>query len=308
MFALKKLGIFGLLLGCIVVVFMTASGQNPESIPGIGPTGDLKKLQGDFVFTEGPAADLEGNLYFTDVRASKIYKLDTEGNLSTFLEESQGCNGLMFDAEGRLLACQGVAKRIVAIDPQTKKIEVLADQYEGRPFDRPNDLVVDQSGGIYFTDPSVGVVYYVAKGGRVALVAEDLPRPNGVLLTPDEKHLILLPSGTPDVLRFSIEAPGKVGPAEVLCQLQQAETGQPRGGDGLTVDTEGNLYLAQPALGALQVVDPEGKTLGLIPVPENPANCTFGGPENKTLFITARTSLYAAPMEATGHRFAVEEP
>ncbi|CAN5608088.1 SMP-30/gluconolactonase/LRE family protein [soil metagenome] len=303
---LSQLGGFGLVLtGAVLAV-----SQAPEAIPGIGPAGALKKLYGDFVFTEGPAADAEGNLFFTDVRASKIYQVDIEGNLSTFLEDSQGCNGLMFDAEGRLLACQGLAKRIIAIDPKTKKVEILADQYEGRPFDRPNDLVVDRSGGIYFTDPSVGVVYYVAKGGWVSLVAEGLQRPNGVLLTPDEKHMVLLPSGTPDVLRFPIESPGKLGPAEVFCRLEQGETGQPRGGDGLTVDTEGNLYLAQPGLGALQVVDPQGKTLGLIPVPENPANCAFGGPDNQTLFITARTSLYAAPMEATGHRFgsSTEEP
>ena len=280
---------------------LTASGADGP-IAGIGPKGPVEKVHGDFVFTEGPAADARGDVYFTDVRAEKIYKIGTDGKLETFLEGSQGCNGLMIDGRGRLIACQGLGKRIIAIDLATKEITPLADSIDGQPIDRPNDLAVDRRGGVYFTDPAKGLVGYVSADGKTSRVAADLPRPNGVLLSPDEATLYVLPSGSPDVLAYPVEGPGKVGDGRVLCRLEQAATGQSRGGDGLTVDAEGNLYLTQPALQAIQVVSPVGKTLGMIAVPEAPSNCTFGGPEMKTLFITARTSLYAAPMEAKGHR------
>jgi gluconolactonase len=292
------------MLGTFLVAAAPVADQPP--IPGIGPASQVTRLHTGFQFTEGPASDAEGNLYFTDVRVNRIHKVSKDGELSTFLEDSQGCNGLMFDRRGRLLACQGGARRIIAIDVESKKIDVLADSFEGKPFDRPNDLSVDRQGGVYFTDPGVGAVYYVAPDGAVSKAAGELPRPNGVLLSPDEKTLYVLPSGSPDARAYPVEAPGKLGTGKILCRLQQAENGPVRGGDGLTVDTQGNLYLTQPALGAIQVVSPDGKILGLIEVPESPSNCAFGGADGKTLFITARTSLYAAPMEATGHRPVTE--
>ncbi len=284
-------------------LFLVAAAQENKPIPGIGPAGEIARLHTGFQFTEGPAVDPQGNVYFTDVRGNRIHKVDTEGKLSTFLEESQGCNGLMFDGKGRLIACQGLEKRIIAIDVPTKRISVVADKFEGAPFDRPNDLVVDREGGVYFTDPGVRSVYYAAADGKAARLISDLPRPNGVILSPDEKTLIVLPSGTPDVMAYPVMSPGKIGTGRVLVKLEQAATGQPRGGDGLTVDTKGNLYLTQPSLQALQVVAPEGKTLGLIRFPERPSNCTFGGKDMKTLYVTAQTSIYAVRMEATGHRF-----
>lgn len=274
-----------------------------DAIPGIGPKGEVVRLHTGFVFTEGPTADARGNVYFTDVRANKILKLDPEGKLSTFLEDSQGANGLGFDGKGRLVVAQGLAKRVIAIDPATKQVTVLADAFDGKPFVKPNDLVVDQQGGVYFTDPDPKSVYYVSANGRVSRLLEDLPRPNGVLLSPDESTLYVVPSGTPDVLAYPVESPGKIGPARVLAQLDQAESGPRRGGDGLAVDAAGNLYLANPPLKAVQVVSPAGKTLGLIRVPENPSNVDFGGKDLKTLYITARTSVYAVELEAKGHRF-----
>lgn len=286
--------------------------QDNKLIAGIGPAGPIVRAHTGFKFTEGPAADAQGNVYFTDIPNNRIHKVDTAGKLTTFLEDSQRCNGLMFDGRGRLIACQGGAGRVIAIDVATKKIEVLADSYNGKRFNAPNDLVVDRHGGVYFTDPAFGkdapaqdkmAVYYIAPDGKVVRLIDDLQRPNGVILSPDEKTLYVLPSGSPDVMAYPVLAPGKLGKGRVLCQLQQAPEGQMRGGDGLTVDTAGNLYLTQPSLKAIQVVRPDGKTLGLITFPEAPANCTFGGPDMKTFFVTARTSLYTVKMEATGHRF-----
>jgi gluconolactonase len=295
-----------------IVALVAGAAPADKPIPGIGPNGAITRLHTGFKFTEGPAADAEGNVYFSDIPNNRIHKVDTSGKLSTFLENSEGANGLMFDAKGRLLACQGRAGRVVAIDVKTKEITVLADQYNGKRFNAPNDLVVDRTGGVYFTDPAFGKemaqdkmgVYYIAADGRVTRIIDDLPRPNGVILSPDERTLYVLPSGSPDVMAYPVEAPGQIGTGRVLCKLAQAKEGKPRGGDGLTVDAKGNLYLTQPALSALQVVTPEGKTLGLIRFPESPANVTFGGKDMKTLYVTARTSLYTAPMNITGHRFA----
>ena len=295
-------------LGCVtsVVTSLLASGlmQDAETIPAVGPTGPMRQVTEGLEFTEGPAADSEGNVYFTDVRGNTIYRVDLAGNRSTFLENSEGCNGLMVDPSGQVIACQGGAKRIIAINPESKEITVLADACEGEPFDRPNDLVLDRQGGIYFTDPGAGAVFYIDKERAVSRILSDLPRPNGVLLSPEGRTLYVLPSGTPEVLSYTLEAPGKPGEKLVLCELKQQDGTPARGGDGLTVDKRGVLYLTQPALSSLQVVAPNGNTLGFIRVPEAPSNCAFGGEDGKTLFITARTSVYAVPMEAEGHIIA----
>jgi cyanophycinase len=296
-------------LGAMILVVvsgvLTTAARGQGAIPGIVAKSEVVQVQTGFVFTEGPTADAEGNVYFTDVRASKIYKLDTQGKLSTFLEETQGANGLGFDAKGRLIAAQGGAARIIAIDVTSRAITVVADKCDGKPLARPNDLVVDRQGGVYFTDPDPKSVYYVAPDGHVSRLIDDLPRPNGVILSPDEKTLYVVPSGSPDVMAYPVLAPGKIGPGRVFARLEQAESGPPRGGDGLAVDSAGNLYLAVPALKAIQVVSPAGKTLGLISVPENPTNADFGGKDLRTLYITARTSVYAVRTEVKGHRFGI---
>jgi cyanophycinase len=292
----------GWTIALLLLTWATAT-RGDETIPGIVTKGEVVRVQTGFVFTEGPTADAEGNVYFTDVRANKILKVDTEGKLSTFLEESQGANGLGFDAKGRLIVAQGGAARVVAIDVASKQITVLADKYDGKPLTRPNDLVVDRQGGVYFTDPDPKSVYYIAADGHISRLIDDLPRPNGVILSPDEAMLYVVPSGSPDVLAYPVLAPGKIGGSRVLARLAQAESGPARGGDGLAVDSAGNLYLAVPALKAIQVVSPAGKTLGMISVPEGPSNADFGGKDMKTLYITARTSVYAVKTEVKGHRF-----
>jgi gluconolactonase len=289
----------------ILLLASIAVAQENKPIPGIGPAGEIVKLHTGFKFTEGPAADAQGNVYFSDIPNNRIHKVDTDGKLSTFLENSERCNGLMFDAKGRLIACQGGAGKLLAIDVSTKQITVLADKADDKRLKAPNDVVIDRQGNSYFTDPDEGEVYFLTADGKCSILLKGLPRPNGVILSPDEKTLIVLPSGSADVLAYPLEAAGKPGKPRVLCQLEQ-NPNMPgrRGGDGLTVDTKGNLYLTKPSLKAIQVVSPEGKTLGLIYFPEEPANCTFGGKDMKTLYVAARTSLYTVKMEATGHRFA----
>jgi len=281
-----------------------------EKIPGIGPTGDVKKVHGNFQFTEGPAADKEGNLYFSDVAGDKLYKVDPKGDLSALLNPSNHTNGLMCNAAGNIVACE-MDGRLIEVNVKTKEVKSLADGYEGKRFNAPNDLVIDRDGGIYFTDPhfrapmplpqGVRAFYYRAPDGKVSRLGVVENAPNGVILSPDEKTLYIIPSMQAEMLAYPVEAPGKLGAQRTFCTLKQAAGKTTGGGDGLTIDTQGNLYITS-ALG-VQVFSPAGSLLGIIEFPEQPANCTFAGPGNKTLYATARTSLYAVPMEATGHVF-----
>lgn len=297
------------LLSLALAVFMTSAAMSADGIPGLGPTGEVKKLHGDFKFTEGPAADGKGDVFFSDIPESTVYKTDASGKLTVFRKPSGSTNGNMFNAAGELVGCE-MEGRIVAVAADGK-VRVIADKYEGNRFNAPNDLVIDRAGGVYFTDPhfrapmplpqKVTAVYYVDKAGKVSRLIDDLKAPNGVILSPDEKTLYVIPSLQAEMMAYPVVEPGKLGPGKVFCTLAQPEGQQGRGGDGLTVDEKGNLYITS-GLG-LQVFDKDGKALGIIKFPEAPANVTFGGPENKTLFVTARTSLYTAEMSVKGHVF-----
>lgn len=297
------------LLTSLALAASAAAGE--QTIPGVGKIEKAVKLHGGFDFTEGPAADEKGNVYFTDIPKEKIYKVDLAGKLSVFTEGSNHANGLMFNAKGELVACE-MDGQLVAYDLSTKKKRTVIDKHAGNRFNAPNDLVIDKQGGVYFTDPSfrapkpmpqdkLGVYYFDGKD-KVTRLVDNLPNPNGVILSIDEKTLYVIPSGQPQMMAYPIEAPGKIGAGKVFCTLKGPEGKKAGGGDGLTIDSKGNLYITS-GLG-LQVFDSAGKHLGIISLPEVPANVTFGGADFKTLYVTARTSLYTVRTEATGHRFA----
>ncbi len=297
-------------LAIAFLLLSTSSLMAADPIPGIGPTGQVRKVHGDFQFTEGPAADGQGNLFLSDVAGNKLYQVDVKGALSVLLDPSNHTNGLMLNAAGKIVGCE-MDGRLIEVDPATKKVTSLADGYEGKRFNAPNDLVIDKTGGVYFTDPhfrapmplpqGVKAFYYRDAAGKVTRLGEIENAPNGVILSPDEKTLYIIPSLQAEMLSYAVEAPGKLGPQKVFCTLKQAEGQTGGGGDGLTIDTKGNLYITSKL--GVQVFNPAGKYLGVIEFPEQPANCTFAGPDNKTLYVTARTSLYAVPMEAVGHVF-----
>jgi gluconolactonase len=144
-------------------------------------------------------------------------------------------------------------------------------------------------------------VYYLSPEGEVSRLVDDLTNPNGVILSPDEKTLYVIPSGQWDMMAYAVEAPGKLAAGRVFCQLKQVDEKRKRGGDGVAIDRQGNLYIA--SLPGLQIFNAEGKFLGIIRLPEQPSNATFGGKDMKTLFVTARTSVYKIPMQVEGHRF-----
>lgn len=295
---------YRLYLPSFIISFLLVLSVHAQ-IPGIGPVGQVTRAQMGFAFTEGPTPDAQGNIYFTDVQGNRIHRLDTQGTLTTFLENTQGANGLMFDPRGRLIACQSGVGRIIAIDVATKNIEVIAAQFNNLRFNSPNDLVIDRQGGIYFSDPVFGgtqvqdrqAVYYIAPGGAVTRVIENLTRPNGVRLSPDERTLYVLHS-LPNVQVYPVNAPGQLGAPQTFA-LQGTSSG-----DGMTVDALGNLYVTRPGSNAVQVLTPAGQSLGAINFAEAPSNCAFGGADMKTLYVTARTSVYTARMLVVGHRYA----
>ncbi|MEZ6043057.1 MAG: SMP-30/gluconolactonase/LRE family protein [Planctomycetaceae bacterium] len=294
-----------------VMLAVTGSSSTADDLASkIGPVGEVQRLHTNFGFTEGPAADGDGNLYFTDIPNNRIHKRDSRGRLTVFVEPSGHCNGLLV-AGNRLLACEmdGRLKQYTLSDGSEVS---LADKFNGERFNAPNDLVIDRTGGIYFTDPRFRApepwpqkkeaVYYRDAQGKITRLIEDRNAPNGVILSPDEKTLYVIPSMEEEMWAYEITSPGKLGEGRVFCKLKQPEGKSGTGGDGLTVDTEGNLYITT-ALG-LQVFGPDGSAIGTIAFPEQPANVAFGGPNHSTLFVTARTSLYALEVKAKGHVFS----
>jgi gluconolactonase len=306
--------LFSSVCGWLLAASLTASlACAAEPIPGIGPVGEVTLVKGNFQFLEGPARGPGGKLYFTDIPADTIHILGTRGTIEVFLTPAGHANGLMYGGDGKLLACQ-MDGQLVSIDLQSKKVEVLADTYMNNRFNAPNDLVIDRQGGIYFTDPrfrapdpwpqGTEAFYYRSASGEVTRLGDDLAAPNGVCLSPDERTLYVIPSMQRQMLAYEVTGPGQLGNRKVFCELQQPEGNTNSGGDGLTVDTAGNVYITS-ALG-VQVYNTYGKLLGIIECPEQPANVTFGGAENRTLFITARKGLYKAEMQVAGHQFRSE--
>lgn len=278
-------------------------------------------------FTEGPTVDAAGDVFFSETTNKRIMKLSTDGKLSVFRENSNAANGLLFDPQGRLLACEGdpAAARVTRTDMQTGKIEVLADRYQGKRFRAPNDLTMDGKGRIYFTDQNRGGpdpdrvdtcgVYRIDPDGKVAriLASPDIEVPNGIQISPDDRTLYLVESnqtaGGARMLRaYDLQPDGSVRNMRVFHKFYPG-----RSADGLAIDTQGNLYAAaglNRLRGTSETLDtkcgvyvfsPAGEQLQFIPIPEDTlTNLAFGGPDRKTLYITAGKTLFRVPVAIAG--------
>jgi gluconolactonase len=258
----------------------------------------VERLASGFVFTEGPACDAKGNVYFTDIPNERIHKWSVDGKLATYRENSGGANGLYFDREGNLLACEGGNRRLTSISPDGK-VTVLADSYNGKKLNSPNDLWIAPNGGIYFSDPRYGReegleqdgfhVYYLSPGRKeLVRVLDNLVKPNGVVGTADGKLLYVADAGDSKTYVYRIQPDGSLTDRKLIASV---------GSDGMTLDEQGNLYLSR---GAVHVYSPEGKNIATIKVPEAPSNVCFGGKDRRTLFITARKGLYSIRMNIRG--------
>jgi len=281
---------------------------------------------GDVGAGEGPAWSPKGELFFTG--RGKIWRRDPQGRIAIFRAEPHTANGLLFDRQGRLVACETTNRRITRTE-KDGRVTILADRYEGKRFNSPNDLTVDSRGRIYFTDPRYGprtgmemteeAVYRIDAPGQVTrvLAAPDVERPNGILVSPRDEFLYVADNhnnrvgGARKLYRFALNAGGNVDPASrrVIYDWRDG-----RGPDGVKMDQAGRLYVAggltkpnppfEPSTsvkGGIYVLSPEGKLLAFIPAPvDEVTNCAFGGPDGKTLFITAGGTLWSIPVLTAG--------
>ncbi|HCK09478.1 MAG: gluconolactonase [Gemmatimonadetes bacterium] len=259
-------------------------------------------------FTEGPASDSEGNLFFSDSPNNRIMVLRAEGATEIWCEASGRANGMNFDPEGRLVACcaqgEGGLRAVVRFD-KDGEYETLASKYQGKRLNSPNDLCFDPDGRIYFTDPRYGdkedceqdrqAVYRIEDTGELTRVIDDVETPNGILMTPDGQTIYLVDNNPEDWGARTLLAYGLTDEGEWLRTAEVYDFSPGRGGDGMVLDRAGNVYLTagDGESGGVYVFSDTGEHLKFIQMPETPTNCTFGGTDLKTLCVTAMTSVYS---------------
>ena len=311
-----------------ITVFAQRSGQPPQGpptettapdVPGVVAAGTkVQVIKDGFQGTEGPIGLPDGSLIFTETNANRITKIDKDDKVSTFLDNTNGSNGLAFDSKGRLISVQTTPgqTKIGVVYPKGSEA-VLADNFEGKPFGRPNDLVVDKKSGVYFTEPGPNTqagttlatpplppaVYYVAPGGKAIKIADGIERPNGILLSRDEKTLYVNNTNGEHLLAFDVQADGTVRNRRNFAKYEgvtQTATGISSGADGLAIDNEGRVYAATAA--GVQVFSDRGQHLGTIPLSRAPQNLAFAGVDKKTLYIVGRGAAFKIQLQTSGFK------
>ena len=264
----------------------------------------LKLISRQFAFTEGPAVNQKGEVFFTDQPNDKIWKYGTDGRLSVFMEKSGRANGTYFDRRGNLLVCADEHNELWSVS-KNGKVKVLLENLDGKKLNGPNDLWVDSKGGIYFTDPYYQrdywqrqkpeiegqKVYYLPAGKNAVLkmVADDVTKPNGIVGSADGKYLFVADIQRNKTYRYTIAADGTLNGQKIAAN---------QGADGITLDKQGNLYLAG---NGVTIYNPEGVKIGHIEVKEPwTSNVCFGGKNRSDLFITASKAIYTIPMQVSG--------
>ncbi len=281
----------------ICLSVMLACGARPENAGAVGkPEIVAEGLQGG----EGPVWSRDGYLLFSDTAVRKIYKYAPGQGKSVYREESDGANGNAFDRQGRLYSCEYIARRVTRTS-KTGKIEVLADNYQGKRLNAPNDIVVRRDGHVYFTDPlftpldhrdlDIYGVYHINPAGEMELVASPKGRPNGIALSPTGKILYVGNTDERNIRAYDLDRKGKASNERVVI------SDLPGGPDGLKTDSKGNLYISARGI---QIYSSAGKHLVAIEIPGGARNCAFGDRDFKTLYITGRTTLYRLRLNVKG--------
>lgn len=294
------------LLSLLLFLLLSSYQIEAQESPVIADNADLKLVSDQFSFTEGPASDTQGNVFFTDQPNNKIWEYSTEGDLSVFMDHTGRSNGMYFDQKGNLITAADKNNQLWSIHPG-KKVTVLVKNFEGKRLNGPNDLWIDPKGGIYFTDPyyqrdywertkkdikEERVYYLTPDRQNILIVADDLVKPNGIIGTPDGQSLYVADIGDQKTYSYSIDDEGHLSNKTLFTQM---------GSDGMTIDSQGNIYLTGKGV---TIFSKAGKKIEHIPVDEDwTANVTFGGPNRQTLFITASKSLYKIDMKVHGVRY-----
>ena len=310
-----------------VLLLLSLLGGSQAQDP-IVPPNAKPEVASSVAFTESPAYHADGSVYFSDGANDRIMRSAPGAQpgsrrvLEVYRTPAGRANGLVFDLEGRLVACEGGSRRVTRTE-KDGRITVLAESYQGKRFNSPNDIDLDRQGRLYFTDPRYGdrsgmemseCVYRIDPDGKITRVIDDLERPNGLAVSADQKTLYVVdnqngPGGSRKVYAYELKPDGSTGARRAIHDF-----GTSRGGDGMCLDSRGNLYVAAglntpnpPAEGGtatagVYIFSPAGKQIGFIPIPEDAVtNCTFGDPDLKTLYITAGKTLFRIRLNITGH-------
>jgi gluconolactonase len=324
---------------CLPIALLLAScaSKTPIAAEKAAATGPEVSVAATIAFTEGPAQGPGGLMYFTDVSNNRILRFNPQTRKhEVFRADSNRANGLIFDTEGRLIACEGSDTehdnpRVTRTDLKTGKVEAIATQFEGKTFNGPNDVTIDAKGRLYFTDPApdstsqasaksknaTGVpgVYRIETDGKITrlLTAPDTEWPNGLVISPDDKTFYLIEAnksegGTRAIRAYDLSPEGTLSNRRVFHNFYPG-----RSADGMAIDVEGNIYAAAglhrrrgthetlDTKCGVHVISPKGEVIRFIPVPEDTiTNTAFGGPENKTLYITAGKTLFSIPNDIAG--------
>ena len=281
-----------------------------KTIREIIPEGTMaEQIATGFGFTEGPVW-CRDYLLFSDIPNSRVVRwrrLSEGPEVTTFRTPSGNSNGLTLDKSQRLIACEHSARRLTRTEPDGS-ITVLAERYQGKRLNSPNDVVVRSDGSIYFTDPPYGLsgltawkelpyngVYRLAPDGELVLLMDDFDRPNGLAFSPDESILYVNDTARGHIRAFDVNTDGSISSGRVLIEMKAPEPGAP---DGMKVNQAGNIYCTGP--GGLWIIDRRGKSLGRITLPELPANLAWGDADWRSLYLTCRTSVYRLRLSDPG--------
>ena len=274
----------------------------------LAPNTQVEKVAGGFEFTEGPLWHPDGFLLFSDIPANTIYKWQPEQKTEIFRQPSGNANGNTLDRSGRLITAEHGNRRI-SLTKKNGEIVTLASHYQEKRLNSPNDLAVKSDGSIYFTDPPYGIkseqeelgfygVYRLAPDGTLTLLVDDFVRPNGIALSPDETKLYVNDSEKGHIRVFDLKPDGMIENGKLFAELKPPSA--EGAADGMKVDIKGNVYSTGP--GGVWIFSPKGDLLGIIKTPEPPANLAWGDSDYKTLYITARNSLYRIRLKIEGIR------
>ncbi|MGD0132456.1 MAG: SMP-30/gluconolactonase/LRE family protein [Bryobacteraceae bacterium] len=261
----------------------------------------IDKVAAGYAFAEGPAWSPSGFLIFSDIPNNKLLQFTPGQPANVFRENSNGATGNRFDAQGRLYSCETHSRRVTRTDKKGK-VEILAERWQAKRLNAPNDLAIRKEGDIYFTDPAFGNqqdtreldffgVYHISRKGDLEVVAKPKGRPNGIALSPDGRTLYVSNSDEKNVRAYDLNKNGEASNERTLISGME---GVP---DGICVDEKGDLYVAA---NHVLVYSPEGKPIGMIQTEETPSNCSFGDPDFGSLYITARTSVYRVRLDVKG--------
>lgn len=303
--------IFFIITGCK----LSHSGLDRIVDPEIKPL----KLNRDtnFTFTEGPVYDADGILYFTDGTTGNVFRMTPDGSFSLVISGAKRPDGMMTDHDGNLVVCDYDGKRLDLYSPEGLLIKTLADSYHGKPLNGPNDVVIDRDGGIYFTDPfflkpgapqDAEGVYHIPKNGVLDRICDHVSVPNGIILTPDEKTLLIVDSQEPEIHAIDIHPGGNFDNHRIwgritLAPVKEGESKARSGSVGVAMDSRGNLYVA--TLLGIEVFNSKGRSLGIFKTTEykRPLNMTFDRNDPYNLIITSYESVFSLKTRVKGISF-----